>query len=51
MTATASYNAVPFMLIVAPTGSTKLAIFLLILFFSIEHRKLDGRAAVLNLTI
>ena len=33
-----------------PTGSTKFAIFLFILFFSIEQRKLDGKAAVLKST-
>lgn len=47
MAASASYRAVPSMLIVAPTGSTKRVIRLSILLFSSRHLNVTGRVAEL----
>ena len=47
--ATASYNAVPSMLIVAPTGKTKRVTLESILRFSSRHRKVTGNVAELNI--
>lgn len=48
MAASASYRAVPSMLMVAPTGSTKRVIRLSILLFSSRHLKVTGRVAELG---
>lgn len=50
MAARASYRAVPSMLMVAPTGSTKRVIRLSILLFSSKHLKVTGRVAELPVT-
>ena len=47
--ATASYNAVPSMLIVAPTGKTKRVTLESILRFSSMHLKVTGNVAELNI--
>lgn len=48
MAANASYSAVPSMLMVAPTGSTKRVILLSILLFSSRHLKVTGSVAELH---
>lgn len=48
MAANASYSAVPSMLMVAPTGSTKRVILLSILLFSSRHLKVTGSVAELQ---
>lgn len=48
MAASASYRAVPSMLMVAPTGNTKRVIRLSILLFSSRHLKVTGRVAELG---
>lgn len=48
MAASASYRAVPSMLMVAPTGKTNLVIRLSILLFSSRHLKVTGRVAELG---
>lgn len=47
MEPTASYSAVPSMLMVAPTGSTNRVTLLSILLFSSKHRKVMGSVAEL----
>ena len=48
MAATASYRAVPSILIVAPMGRTKRVILLSILLFSSRHRNVTGNVAELK---
>ena len=48
MAATASYNAVPSMLMVAPTGSTNLVTLLSMWLFSSRHLKVTGSVAELQ---
>ena len=48
MAASASYRAVPSMLMVAPTGSTNRVTRLSILLFSSRHLKVTGRVAELK---
>lgn len=48
MAATASYNAVPSMFTVAPTGSTNLVTLLSMLLFSSKHLNVTGRVAELE---
>ena len=45
---TASYNAVPSILIVAPTGKINLVILLSIFKFSSKHRIVTGKVAALK---
>lgn len=48
MAASASYSAVPSMLMVAPTGSTKRVTLLSTLLFSSKHLNVTGRVAELE---